>query len=183
MCSMAKSCHISTAQQKVCKDFGIRGYPTVKLIRDGKQYAYKGQRTLEAFTVRDGGGMGIVDVQEFYRTGYATAEVTDLPEGYEKKVTVTEVPVPQAEHPSSPPPAAASETAQPASGNGHKVVELTVENFDSNIASGSWFIKFFSPRCPHCRKIAQPFADAAAQVNGATFGEVDWYVIHINVSS
>ncbi|KAL6079377.1 Protein disulfide-isomerase A6 [Balamuthia mandrillaris] len=39
-----------TVEKNLAKRFGIKGFPTIKYIRDGKVFDYKGQRTVEAFT-------------------------------------------------------------------------------------------------------------------------------------
>eukprot|EP01097_Dermamoeba_algensis_P006734 TRINITY_DN41_c0_g1_i1.p2 TRINITY_DN41_c0_g1~~TRINITY_DN41_c0_g1_i1.p2 ORF type:complete len:261 (-),score=79.52 TRINITY_DN41_c0_g1_i1:117-899(-) len=39
-----------TQNQALCQKYGIRGYPSVKLLQGGKATDYFGQRTIEAFT-------------------------------------------------------------------------------------------------------------------------------------
>jgi len=55
-----------TVHRSVCSDFGVRGYPTIKLIKDGKSYDYAGARTIEAFTT-------------FAHGGYSSATSAPLP--------------------------------------------------------------------------------------------------------
>jgi len=38
-----------TQHQAVCQKFGVRGYPTLKMLVDGEPTDYKGARTIEAF--------------------------------------------------------------------------------------------------------------------------------------
>lgn len=38
-----------TTNRATCSDFQVRGYPTLKLMKDGKAYVYSGLRTEAAF--------------------------------------------------------------------------------------------------------------------------------------
>ena len=39
-----------TKEIPVCTAFAVRGYPTIKLLSQGKYFDYKGARTVEAFS-------------------------------------------------------------------------------------------------------------------------------------
>ena len=39
-----------TTSQPICSQYKIKGYPTLKFIKDDKMYAYQGARSLEALT-------------------------------------------------------------------------------------------------------------------------------------
>merc|ERR1711916_170121 len=54
-----------TVEKSVCSKFGVRGYPTLKMVKDGKVYDYSGQRTISAF-------------KSFVDGGYASAPSKDL---------------------------------------------------------------------------------------------------------
>ena len=54
-----------TTSQPICTQYKIRGYPTLKFIKDNKMYAYQGARSVEA-------------LKEFATRTYQDAEVTDL---------------------------------------------------------------------------------------------------------
>ena len=55
-----------TENKEVCSEFGIRGYPTIKAVVDGKTYDFRGQRTVDSFF-------------SFINEGYKDAEAKDLP--------------------------------------------------------------------------------------------------------
>lgn len=54
-----------TTSQATCTEYKIKGYPTIKFVKDNKMYSYKGSRSIDALT-------------EFATTSYATAETNDL---------------------------------------------------------------------------------------------------------
>lgn len=60
-----------TANRDLGTRFEIKGFPTIKLLKDGKQYTYKGRRTADA-------------IAEFATGGYSTveAEVVRAPVGF-----------------------------------------------------------------------------------------------------
>ena len=60
----------ATENEGVARAFGIRGFPTIKLLKDGKQYKFSGQRTTDAFL-------------EFVESQYQDSEPTDIPKGVE----------------------------------------------------------------------------------------------------
>jgi len=55
-----------TVEQDLQTRFGIRGFPTIKFLKDGKLYDFSGQRTVEAFV-------------EFMSGGYSSATASSLP--------------------------------------------------------------------------------------------------------
>lgn len=53
-------------------------------------------------------------------------------------------------------------------------VDITSKNVDSVIGGKQpALVKFYSPNCPHCRNMAEAFADAAKAFKDVTFGGVD----------
>ena len=54
-----------TTSQPICSQYKIRGYPTIKYVKDKKMYAYQGARNVEGFT-------------EFATSTYANADSIDL---------------------------------------------------------------------------------------------------------
>eukprot|EP01138_Halocafeteria_seosinensis_P016517 gb/GECG01016848.1/.p1 GENE.gb/GECG01016848.1/~~gb/GECG01016848.1/.p1 ORF type:complete len:476 (+),score=44.33 gb/GECG01016848.1/:1-1428(+) len=58
------------------------------------------------------------------------------------------------------------------------VSTLETDNFDQHISTGRWIIKFYSPNCGHCRRMAPAFHEAAQKAsedssNAVYFGKVD----------
>ena len=62
-----------TVEKQVMTRFGVRGFPTIKFLKDGKLYDYRGQRTVEGFVAFADGG------------GYAATTPTEIPRGAEAK--------------------------------------------------------------------------------------------------
>ena len=59
---------------------------------------------------------------------------------------------------------------------GTDVVQLTDENFDEHVTNSTdfWMIKFYSPYCGHCIKLAPKWEEAATALKGKVkFGDVD----------
>ncbi|GAB5356642.1 hypothetical protein AAMO2058_000307000 [Amorphochlora amoebiformis] len=57
---------------------------------------------------------------------------------------------------------------------GSSVIKLTDDNFDDFTSTGSWILKFYAPWCGHCRRMAEDFETAAAEMEGKIgFGEID----------
>jgi thioredoxin-like negative regulator of GroEL len=52
-------------------------------------------------------------------------------------------------------------------------VELTADNVDSYIGSIPILVKFYSPNCPHCKMMAEDFAEASTAFTNVTFAGVD----------
>jgi thioredoxin-like negative regulator of GroEL len=56
-------------------------------------------------------------------------------------------------------------------------VDLTPDNFQQTIEHGSWFVKFFSPWCTHCKKLAPKWqvmeGKVAEEVPSVKIAQVD----------
>jgi protein disulfide-isomerase-like protein len=66
----AKGQHVGkvdcTQNKEICSRIGVRGYPTIKFLKDKQLYAYKGARKAEDFL-------------QFAENGYKTADVVPVP--------------------------------------------------------------------------------------------------------
>eukprot|EP01094_Clydonella_sp_ATCC50884_P013023 TRINITY_DN23309_c1_g1_i1.p2 TRINITY_DN23309_c1_g1~~TRINITY_DN23309_c1_g1_i1.p2 ORF type:complete len:130 (-),score=39.35 TRINITY_DN23309_c1_g1_i1:169-531(-) len=63
-----------------------------------------------------------------------------------------------------------------------EVTKLTEDDFDSKIASGRWFVKFFAPWCGHCKKLAPTWEELSGADVNANVASVDC-TVHKNVCS
>ena len=116
-------------QKDICTKFGVRGYPTIKLVKDGKVFDYSGQRTVAAFTT-------------FAKEGYAAAPSNPLPHELAGAAAGEKVEkVPEVED---------EEEAE--------VVVLTDTDFSEHVKEGVWFVKFYAPWCGHCKNLAPTYA-------------------------
>jgi len=135
-----------TVHKAACSSFNIRGYPTLKLIKDGKAYSYNGERSESGFLA-------------FANGGYSTAESTALParsgEAAPEPVKTT-------------PPLSTQNTPPPQK----QVVVLTQANFELYIANGEWLIEFYAPWCGHCKHLT-PIWDELATKADVNIAKVD----------
>jgi len=130
-------------EKDLAQRFGIRSFPTIKLLRDGKQYQFKKSRTVEEF-------------EAFAREGYTSSDAQELP-----KLKADEVPKPkQSEEAATPAPAGDAQQGS--------VTVLSEANFDALTTTGKWLVKFYAPWCGHCKKLA-PTWDELATKAGETF--------------
>jgi len=147
-----------TVEKASCGRFEIRGFPTVKFLKDGKFYDYKDARTVEAFTL-------------FATQGYATATGKDTPAAKPvEEATPAETKPVEASKPAEP-------KAEPASADGAgDVVILTDASFQSTIDKGVWLVEFYAPWCGHCKRLVptwEELATAAKKEGKFHVGKVD----------
>ncbi|KAL4218401.1 Thioredoxin domain-containing protein 5 [Mactra antiquata] len=124
-----------TQHQAACSKNGVRGYPTLIFFTDGQKVEdYRNQRSLEA-------------LKQF--VDEATGKVIDP----SKLSEDGKVPDGKAEDKKVPEAVATD-----------GLYELTSDNFDSHIAKGHHFVKFFAPWCGHCKTLAPTWSQLAAEM-------------------
>eukprot|EP00127_Corallochytrium_limacisporum_P005752 Clim_evm131s210 gene=Clim_evmTU131s210 len=127
--------------------FGIKGFPSLYLVQDGKMTKYAGARTVQ-------------DLAKFARagnSGSATA-IPNLKDIAEGKV--------------APPEPPKEEKKEPVRTGPSDVVELTDANFEdktqasTGATTGKWFVEFYAPWCGHCKKLAPVWEEVATALKG-----------------
>merc|ERR1711974_87539 len=121
-----------TQHGDLCTSFGVRGYPTLKVIENGKYYDYQSARTIDAF-------------EKFIKDGY-------------KKAPSHDVQVSAKSSDSAHVTDAKKENAA-RSNEGAKV--LSEKSFDEETKEGTWLVKFYAPWCGHCKKLAPTWEELA----------------------
>jgi len=143
-----------TVDKASCERFGVRGFPTIKLLKGGKVYDYKGARSVEEFT-------------KFAAGAYK--------EGTGSPVPAAKAAAPAA--PAAPAAEAKKEEAKKAEGAApageSAVVVLTDATFASSIEKGVWLVKFYAPWCGHCKKMAPTWDELAKGAQGFKVAKVD----------
>jgi len=137
-----------TVEKGLGSRFGIKGFPTLKMISNDEVFDYKSERTIEAFTA-------------FATGGYASGTPSPLPEKEAPKQAAPVTPP----TPATPTPVADADS---------NVVVLTEAIFDSKIAKGDWLLEFYAPWCGHCKKLAPTYEKVATTLKGKTnLGKID----------
>jgi len=67
-----------TANQEVCTNYDIQGYPTIKFIQQSKIYTYNGERTVEEFVKFTTGGYEKSTPEDLPKTEPVAAEGSDV---------------------------------------------------------------------------------------------------------
>ncbi|XP_041468662.1 thioredoxin domain-containing protein 5-like [Lytechinus variegatus] len=126
-----------TAHRSVCEQYGIKGYPTLKFFKDGE--------AVDSYN----GGRDHVALKEYVSkmTKTPNQERTAPLPGSEDAIK----PVPVKEQPPEEQRAVES-----------KVAVLSTNNFLTQTAKGTSFVKFYAPWCPHCEKLS-PIWDQLAE--------------------
>eukprot|EP00727_Mastigamoeba_balamuthi_P013130 m51a1_g844 putative Protein disulfide-isomerase (306) ;mRNA; r:769679-770789 len=151
-----------TASKTVCKDHGVRGYPTVKLFDAGAVTDFQGRREVKAFI-------------EFAIDKAKSADLSALkepaaaPKSPEEPIRAESVPVKSVEEAQRLLRARREQQQQQQpqehrqqEWSGNDVVVLTKSNFDGETREGLWMVMFYAPWCGHCKRLAPTWEELAA---------------------
>jgi protein disulfide-isomerase A6 len=131
--------------QEIKSKFGIRGFPTILLLKKGDRenpVRFSGERTTKGFI-------------NFLRQN------TGLPVG---ETTHEEIPA------NKPTPKMGTQAT-----GGGAVIELSPENFDTIVTDPTKdvFVKFYAPWCGHCQKMAEAWDQLAAESPDVVIAKLD----------
>jgi len=125
-----------TVEKDLCTQYGIRGYPTVKLFRDGAVHDYNGQRTIDDFTSFVLGGPKIPEIKHEEAKKEEPKKEEPKKEEQKKDDIVSDV------------------------------IILEDSNFNEKVQEGDWLVKFYAPWCGHCKKLAPTWDELATKAKG-----------------
>jgi protein disulfide-isomerase-like protein len=128
-----------TVEKAACQTYEIKGFPTVKLFKNGEVVPYSGARTIDAFVKFVEGNVPIPGLS------------ASLPEALR-----------------SPEPAKeeAKPAADAAGGEKSDVVVLTTSSFETEVPKGTWLVEFYAPWCGHCKRLAPTWEELATKAKG-----------------
>jgi len=134
-----------TVHKSACSQFSVKGYPTLKLLKDGAEFqAYSGARSIPAF-------------EKFLKEHEAIpADLTLAP------------------MPDAPKKAAAEKPKAEAVDEGPSDVITLGADFEEKVKEGTFFVKFYAPWCGHCKKLVPAWSHLASELKGkANIAKVD----------
>ncbi|KAH3761736.1 protein disulfide-isomerase A6 [Pelomyxa schiedti] len=133
----------ATQEKDLATQFGVRGYPTLKLFVNGEVSAVEGPRTIKAWV--DLVESKVPEMKGKIIAPPAPAAPEKPKEAPKKEVPKKEAPKKEEEKPRGP----------------TDVVILDGATFDEKIKDGVWFVKFYAPWCGHCKKLAPIWEELA----------------------
>ncbi|OBT66300.1 hypothetical protein VE03_04327 [Pseudogymnoascus sp. 23342-1-I1] len=170
-----------------CIKYGIDGYPTIKIFKDGKFVVeYRRKADMPPTSVETIGKF-IEETLETIRPGSRVKGGPVWPEAGAKSVegisTSTDASKPTAAAktnavaPSTLPkkPKSNKTPSTPANPHGSSV-SFTPESFHTRVtlSQDSWFVKFYAPWCHHCQTLAPIWTELAKEMEGKlNIGEVN----------
>jgi len=132
-----------TLDRELCSTHGVRGYPTLLLFVNGmKEEKYQGGREFQelfAYASKQGEKYAHAKLSAKEIVPQDTAQVPEEPE--------LDI---QVQKPAEP------------------VLVLGESNFDSTLAEGLVFVKFYAPWCGHCRNMAPTWEELANKYSSQT---------------
>ncbi|XP_030411290.1 protein disulfide-isomerase A6 [Gopherus evgoodei] len=141
--------------QSLGGQYGVRGFPTIKLFGSNKNKAedYQGGRTSDA----------IVDAALSALRSLVKDRLSGRSGGY----------------------SSGKQSSQESGGGDKKdVIELTDDSFDKNVVNSDdvWLVEFYAPWCGHCKNLEPEWAAAATEVKEQTKGKVKLAAVDATVN-
>jgi len=132
-----------TENRELGTQFGVKGFPTLLLFKDGKMEKYKGDRSTDALCE--------------YATTHSPSDLNPAAPVSESDETAAD----KAENEKEEEVATTSDVVTLDDSNFEKMTK-----FGAGEATGVWFIKFYAPWCGHCKRLAPTWEEVATELKG-----------------